>query len=83
MRDAEQGDKVAHLLKVWQQKLSYRLVRAAEESKIALSDQRETAASLAFIAQTLQAEIVPRSWKRRSISRWRAFLSSAAGAGQL
>lgn len=57
VRDAEQGDKVAHLLKVWQQKLSYRLVRAAEESKISLSEERETAASLAFIAQRLQAEI--------------------------
>lgn len=48
---------MAHLLKVWQQKLSYRLVRAAEESKIALSAQVETDASLAFIAQSLQAEI--------------------------
>lgn len=57
VRDAEEGNRVAHLLKVWQQKLSYRLVRAAEESKIALSAQAETDASLAFIAQSLQAEI--------------------------
>ncbi|MDI6936381.1 molecular chaperone, partial [Serratia sp. Se-PFBMAAmG] len=57
IRDAEEGDKVAHLLKVWQQKLSYRLVRAAEESKIALSELNQTDASLAFIAQSLQADI--------------------------
>jgi len=57
IRDAEHSDKVAHLLKVWQQKLSYRLVRAAEESKIALSEVKETDTSLAFIAAQLQAQI--------------------------
>lgn len=57
VRDAENGDVVARLLKVWQQKLSYRLVRAAEESKIALSDRIETDAALDFIAPSLQAAI--------------------------
>lgn len=57
VRDAEQSDVVARLLKVWQQKLSYRLVRAAEESKIALSDRAEHAASLDFIAGSLQADL--------------------------
>ncbi|MHA6311952.1 MULTISPECIES: molecular chaperone [Pantoea] len=57
VRDAEQSDVVARLLKVWQQKLSYRLVRAAEESKIALSDSAQHAASLDFVAATLQADI--------------------------
>lgn len=56
IRDAQNPDQVTHLLKVWQQKLSYRLVRAAEESKIALSEQPITSASLAFIASPLQAE---------------------------
>jgi len=57
VRDAEQSDVVTRLLKVWQQKLSYRLVRAAEESKIALSDSAQHAASLDFVAATLQADI--------------------------
>jgi hypothetical chaperone protein len=57
VRDAEQGDVVARLLKVWQQKLSYRLVRAAEESKIALSANPAHTASLDFIAAALETEI--------------------------
>ncbi|MDE8556761.1 molecular chaperone [Pantoea vagans] len=57
VRDAEQGDVVARLLKVWQQKLSYRLVRAAEESKIALSASPAYTASLDFIAAALETEI--------------------------
>jgi len=57
IRDAQDAEQVAHLLKVWQQKLSYRLVRAAEESKIALSAQSHAEASLAFIAPSLQAAL--------------------------
>ena len=57
MRDARQPEKVQRLLKVWQQRLSYRLVRAAEESKIALSDRAETGAALAFIEAGLNTEI--------------------------
>ncbi len=57
VRDAENSDVVTRLLKVWQQKLSYRLVRAAEESKIALSDRAETDALLDFIAPSLHTAI--------------------------
>jgi len=57
VRDAEEADRVAHLLKVWQQKLSHRVVRAAEESKIALSAHPETSTSLEFIARSLQATL--------------------------
>ena len=57
VRDAQESEMVARLLKVWQQKLSYRLVRAAEESKIALSDRAATEASLPFIASMLQTTI--------------------------
>lgn len=57
LRDARQPEKVQRLLKVWQQRLSYRLVRAAEESKIALSDRAETGAALAFIEAGLNTEI--------------------------
>lgn len=56
-RDARESEKVARLQKVWRQRLSYRLVRSAEESKIALSDARETRAMLPFIAEALQTDI--------------------------
>ncbi|MEW5290095.1 MULTISPECIES: molecular chaperone [Erwinia] len=57
IRDAQEPEKVKRLLKVWQQRLGYRLVRAAEESKIALSAQPETPADLDFIAPSLATEI--------------------------
>ncbi|KFB98421.1 putative heat shock protein [Trabulsiella guamensis ATCC 49490] len=57
VRDARDADKVALLLKVWQQRLSYRLVRSAEESKIALSDRQEILTNLPFISETLATEI--------------------------
>jgi hypothetical chaperone protein len=57
VRDAQDSDRVARLQKVWRQRLSYRLVRAAEESKIALSDSKQVAAMLPFIAQELGCEI--------------------------
>lgn len=44
---------MALLQKVWRQRLSYRLVRSAEESKIALSSTAETRASLPFISDEL------------------------------
>lgn len=40
VRNARETNKVALLLKVWRQRLSYRTVRCAEESKIALSGGR-------------------------------------------
>lgn len=57
IRDAREPEKVKRLLKVWQQRLGYRLVRAAEESKIALSDQAEVTTSLGFIEQALETSI--------------------------
>ncbi|OON39686.1 molecular chaperone [Izhakiella australiensis] len=57
IRDAVQPEKVQRLLKVWQQRLSNRLVRVAEESKIALSEQPQINASLAFIEQQLTTSI--------------------------
>lgn len=56
-RDARESEKVAYLQKVWRQRLSYRLVRAAEESKIALSDSEQVATLLPFIAKDLGCEI--------------------------
>ncbi|WHP29906.1 molecular chaperone [Trabulsiella odontotermitis] len=57
VRDARDAEKVALLLKVWQQRLSYRLVRSAEESKIALSDRQEITTALPFISESLATDI--------------------------
>ncbi len=57
MRDAREPHKVALLQKVWRQRLSYRLVRAAEESKIALSQAPECRTALPFIADSLSNDI--------------------------
>ncbi|EON1810633.1 molecular chaperone [Klebsiella aerogenes] len=57
LRDARDSDKVALLLKVWRQRLSYRLVRCAEESKIALSAQPDFNAELPFISDELATAI--------------------------
>lgn len=57
LRDARDTDKVALLLKVWKQRLGYRLVRSAEESKIALSEQVQTQAQLPFISEALTTAI--------------------------
>lgn len=57
LRDAREADKVALLLKVWRQRLSYRLVRSAEESKIALSEQTQVNARLPFISDELATAI--------------------------
>lgn len=56
-RDARDAEKVALLYKVWQQRLSYRLVRSAEESKIALSESAQIDTRLPFISDTLATAI--------------------------
>ena len=56
-RDARDAEKVALLYKVWQQRLSYRLVRSAEESKIALSESAQIDTHLPFISDTLATAI--------------------------
>ncbi|WP_281075085.1 molecular chaperone [Klebsiella quasivariicola] len=57
LRSARDADKVALLLKVWRQRLSYRLVRSAEESKIALSSAASVQTSLPFIQDELATTI--------------------------
>jgi len=56
-RDARDAEKVNLLYKVWQQRLSYRLVRCAEESKIALSESTQTETALPFISEALATAI--------------------------
>lgn len=57
VRDAADTDTLEMLVQVYRQRLSYRLVRRAEESKIALSDCDQTCADLGFIRQGLQTVI--------------------------
>ncbi|RPH25573.1 molecular chaperone [Buttiauxella warmboldiae] len=57
VRDSREPEKVAFLHKVWRQRLSYRLVRAAEESKIALSESKQVATLLPFISKELGCDI--------------------------
>ncbi|EEM2502502.1 TPA: molecular chaperone [Salmonella enterica subsp. indica] len=57
VRNAREADKVALLLKVWRQRLSYRLIRCAEESKITLSGQTDVTARLPFISDELAVAI--------------------------
>ncbi|SQC33084.1 Heat shock protein 70 [Kluyvera cryocrescens] len=56
-RDARDAEKVSLLYKVWQQRLSYRLVRCAEESKIELSENTQIDTALPFISDTLATAI--------------------------
>ncbi|MCA7012831.1 molecular chaperone [Dickeya dadantii] len=53
IRDAREPDRVERLLTVWRQRLSYRLVRLAEEQKIALSQAESAQAHLSFISPDL------------------------------
>ncbi|MFI0488645.1 MAG: molecular chaperone [Yersinia sp. (in: enterobacteria)] len=57
IRDAAHPQRLKRLLKVHQQRLSYRLVRAAEESKIALSEQAQVTAVLNFVESGLSQTI--------------------------
>jgi len=68
IRDAAQPEQVKRLLKIQQQRLSYRLVRAAEESKIALSEQASVTAALDFVEAGL-AESITQQQLREAISQ--------------
>ncbi|NDL65390.1 molecular chaperone [Acerihabitans arboris] len=57
IRDAADPQRVAALLQVYRQRLSYRLVRSAEESKIALSSAADTLAGLEFIRAGMRVPI--------------------------
>jgi len=57
IRDAADPRRLEALLQVYRQRLSYRLVRCAEESKIALSSESHTTAALDFTRQDLRVPI--------------------------
>ncbi len=53
VKDAEHPQRVARLVKVWQEKQSYQLVRSAEQAKIDLSHQQETSIDLGYLDDAL------------------------------
>ncbi|MCE9678885.1 molecular chaperone [Shewanella sp. AS1] len=55
IKDAERADLLHLLLKVQRDHLGYRMVRSAEQVKIALSDREQTRQSLSYIAAGLEA----------------------------
>lgn len=57
MRDAEQPELLSRLLTVQKQKLSYRVVNAAEQTKIALTDQAEQLIDLSDIDEGLSVPL--------------------------
>lgn len=57
IRDAEQPELLRRLLTVQQQKLSYRVVNAAEQSKIALTEQTQLQIDLADIDDQLTVKL--------------------------
>lgn len=78
IRDAANPQHVERLLKVYQQRLSYRLVRAAEESKIALSDQEQVATTLDFVEAGWAKSSASNNWPKRLVHRYNAFRSKSA-----
>ncbi|QWA09670.1 molecular chaperone [Sodalis ligni] len=57
MLGAADPDRLSGLLQVYRQRLSYRLVRSAEQSKIALSSESRTVAPLDFIRSGIEVPI--------------------------
>ncbi|MEQ4674332.1 molecular chaperone [Providencia vermicola] len=56
-QDAKEPEKIVRLLEVYNQTLGYSLVRKAEETKIALSDNTEYLAKIALISEVLEVNI--------------------------
>ncbi|AOM41030.1 molecular chaperone [Xenorhabdus hominickii] len=56
-RDAQEPEKIARLLKVYQDTLGYSLVRSAEEAKIALSGQSEYLVQLNLLSEVIEVNI--------------------------
>ncbi|MBD2801898.1 molecular chaperone [Xenorhabdus sp. 42] len=56
-RDAQEPEKVARLLKIYQDTLGYSLVRSAEEAKIALSKQTEHRVKLNLLSELIEVDI--------------------------
>ena len=69
-------------LQVWRQRLSYRVVRTAEESKIALSDRPKHAVSLPFISEDLATAISQEGLETALAQLLQRSGTGATGAGE-
>ncbi|MDX7985872.1 molecular chaperone [Xenorhabdus sp. 12] len=56
-RDAQEPEKLARLIQVYQDTLGYSLVRCAEEAKIALSEQSEHRVKLNLLSEIIEINI--------------------------
>jgi Molecular chaperone len=85
MREAEEPEKIARLLKVLHDRLGHRIAFAAEEGKIALSDSDSFELPLAFIEAGLSAPATRAGFDRairRGVERiGRAAADCVAAAG--
>jgi hypothetical chaperone protein len=70
LRSARDSEKVALLLKVWRQRLSYRLVRSAERAKSPFPRSRASPPGCRLLATSWRQPSASRVWKLRWISRW-------------
>lgn len=57
MRDAQEPQKLARLIKLYDEKLSYRVIRDAEKTKIALSEQQSHDVDLSYLESGLDLSI--------------------------
>lgn len=57
VRDAAEPEKIARLVKLREQRLTYRLARSAELAKIALSESPETCVDLGYLEPELEAHV--------------------------
>ncbi|PSW21522.1 molecular chaperone [Photobacterium sanctipauli] len=56
-RNAQEPDKLAHLIRVYHETLGYQLVRRAEECKISLSELPKASVHLDYLSDALQVDI--------------------------
>ena len=57
MNDTQEPEKLARLIKLYDEKLSYKLLRDAEQTKIALSEHFEHAVDLSYLDEGLSLSI--------------------------
>lgn len=57
IRDGLEPEKIARLVRLREQRLTYRLARSAELAKIALSEQREVCVDLSYVEPGLEANV--------------------------
>lgn len=57
MNDTQEPEKLARLIKLYDEKLSYKLLRDAEQTKIALSEHLEHAVDLSYLDEGLSLSI--------------------------